>query len=261
MLSNLLNRSIGARVPAAIIAVALALPSTALAAPAGDDTDAAVAEHRRKAEEYYDADEFKLAAAELQEAYALQPTPGHLYNWAQAERLGGDCDKAIPLYRRVLQLNPDLRGDVETNILKCGGEVEAPPPDTPPEGTEDGNEVTDDGPPDKPVYKDWLGATLVGVGVGAGIAGGVLIAVGITNVNEAPNETNEGDYFDAETRGNRQATGGAVLLGVGGALILGGIIRYGVLASRAKKKGKKKKSGTTALVPGPGFGLALSGRF
>lgn len=246
------------RTPAVLVALALAGPQVVSAAPDAEETRRAVKEHEQRAKEFYAVDDYKSAAAELQEAYALDPTVGHLYNWAQSERLGGDCEKAIPLYRRVLELNEELRGDVETNILKCGGSVEAPADTTTPVEVDDGD--GSDAPPDKPVYKDWLGATLVGVGVGAGIAGGALLAVGISTVGEADNEANEGAYYEAENRGNRQATAGAVLLGVGGALIVGGIIRYGVLASRAKKKRKNKGTSAT-LVPGPGFGLALTGRF
>ena len=54
---------------------------------------------------YHDAGEYMKAIAAFKEAYVLAPSPGLLFNIAQAYRLAGDCDDAAWMYRRFLDTN------------------------------------------------------------------------------------------------------------------------------------------------------------
>ena len=48
----------------------------------------------------------EAAVAAFKEAYVLAPSPGLLFNIAQAYRLAGNCDDAAWMYRRFLDTNP-----------------------------------------------------------------------------------------------------------------------------------------------------------
>jgi tetratricopeptide (TPR) repeat protein len=64
---------------------------------------------RRLAEQgrvFHDAGDYARAIAAYKEAYVLAPSPGLLFNLAQAYRLAGDCDDAAWMYRRYLDTNP-----------------------------------------------------------------------------------------------------------------------------------------------------------
>src|SRR5664279_1293069 len=53
-------------------------------------------------------------------AYVLAPSPGLLFNLAQAYRLNGNCDDAAWMYRRFLDTDPsdDLRDLVNDHLAK-----------------------------------------------------------------------------------------------------------------------------------------------
>jgi tetratricopeptide (TPR) repeat protein len=55
---------------------------------------------------FHQAGDYARAIAAFQEAYVLAPSPGLLFNLAQAYRLAGDCDDAAWMYHRYLDTNP-----------------------------------------------------------------------------------------------------------------------------------------------------------
>jgi tetratricopeptide (TPR) repeat protein len=55
---------------------------------------------------YHDAGDYADAIAAFQAAYVIAPSPGLLFNLAQAYRLAGDCNHAAWMYRRYLATNP-----------------------------------------------------------------------------------------------------------------------------------------------------------
>ena len=59
-----------------------------------------------KGRAYHDAGDYPHAIVAFKEAYVLAPSPGLLFNLAQAYRLSGDCDNAAWMYRRFLDTNP-----------------------------------------------------------------------------------------------------------------------------------------------------------
>jgi tetratricopeptide (TPR) repeat protein len=77
-----------------------------------------------KGRAYHHAGDYARAIAAFQEAYVLAPSPGLLFNLAQAYRLAGDCDDAAWMYRRYLDSNPaaERRVLAETHLAaveKC----------------------------------------------------------------------------------------------------------------------------------------------
>jgi tetratricopeptide (TPR) repeat protein len=261
---------------ALIVALSVALPVRATVepptpAPAPETLqDPRAQEHLKRAQAHFDAEAYAKAVPELKAAYAIEPKPFLLYAWAQAERMTGNCRKAVPLYERFLTTNPDAqqRRYAETNILDCaaeteeGGDTDPPDPFDTEAGAEGGGDEAGDDEGDvdpiKPAYKDWLGATFVGLGVAGMVVGGVLIAVGQQEVRESSRATSEDDYFDQVDAGTSKHTAGIVVLGVGGALLLAGVIRYAVLGAKNRKK---RKAQAGLILPRRGVGLGLELRF
>src|SRR5262249_2381033 len=63
---------------------------------------------------------FAEALEAYKAAYVLAPSPGLLFNLAQAYRLNGDCDDAAWMYRRFLETDPrdDLKALVNEHLEK-----------------------------------------------------------------------------------------------------------------------------------------------
>ena len=55
----------------------------------------------------HDLGDYEQAIVAYKQAYLIAPSPGLLFNMAQAYRLEGDCVQAAGFYRRYLQTDPD----------------------------------------------------------------------------------------------------------------------------------------------------------
>lgn len=262
------------RAISATLACTLAFPATAVAAPkAGPQPEAAglsnprAREHFARGQAAFEAEDYERAIPELKAAYALEPNPLLLYAWAQAERFAGRCGKAIELYRKFLESDPGPAQArlAETNILDCEAALSEERPPAPPPAPvitpteEPPSPPPEDEPPPEitPWYRDWVGGTLVGVGAASLVAGGVVFALGRRQASNADAARTEGEYIDEVDAARVKQITGAVLLGVGGALVLGGAIRWGVWSNR--NKGTSVEIGA-ALHPS-GRGLIVQGRF
>jgi len=239
-------------------------------APSGVTNERAL-EHLARAQEAFNREDYAAAIPELKSAYALDPDPTLLYAWAQAERFNGDCKRALELYRRYLDTDPPAkqRNLAEANVVDCEAEVgpAAVAGDTP---ADTGTEVTDpepeatapeastDGPEPKPWFKDWLAPTLAGAGVAAAGTGVAFVILGVQQGEEAPSAVTEMDYLDADDGARTKHTAGWVLVGIGGALIVAGGIRYALLATGPRKS--KAKTEQARLRPRFG-GTGIAFRF
>jgi tetratricopeptide (TPR) repeat protein len=80
----------------------------------------------KKAIEAYKAGKYDEAANLLEKAYKVEPKPEILFALAQAERLGGHCDKALVHYKQLLTQTTELATAkaVQNNLVLCpGGEA------------------------------------------------------------------------------------------------------------------------------------------
>jgi tetratricopeptide (TPR) repeat protein len=59
---------------------------------------------------YHNAGDYGNAIIAFKEAYVMAPSPGLLFNLAQAYRLQGNCDDAALMYRRYLATDPGSEG-------------------------------------------------------------------------------------------------------------------------------------------------------
>jgi tetratricopeptide (TPR) repeat protein len=199
--------------------------------------------HYRHGLELYQKGQFDAAIVELREGLAIDPQPELLYALGQAERKSGHCDRAVEHFQACLALlkDPAAQAAVRVQIERCAveqkeepkAEPEAkpqPPPDTLPEVV--WPEPAPPPPPKRSWIRDPLGGVLTAIGLAGVATGGALIGVARDEGAHAGDSYQR--YADAQ---NAPAlwTGGVVTLSVGGALILGGIIRYAVVARRSRQ--------------------------
>ena len=219
----------------AIVAVlAVVTPTIAFAEPQrAEQVPQKARELAKRGREYHDAGDYTKAVDAYREAYMLAPSPGLLFNIAQAYRLNGDCDDAAWMYRRFLDTNPsaDSRALAESHLAvveKCGhgGLLVIVPP--PIEGAvPDPNAAAPQQHEPATVVSHarekqiGIGIAIVGV---AAIAGATYFAIDAHSAAEQVTATyaNGGKWSDIasiDARGHRSATI-ATALGIGGGAVL-----------------------------------------
>jgi tetratricopeptide (TPR) repeat protein len=258
------------------VVVLLAVPSLAAAQPKKLAPEAK--QHLDLALKAYGADDYETAALEFDAAYKIDPEPSLLYGLAQAKRLGGHCDEALPIYKRYLDTKPTKSqvAAARSGIKLCEAAPKpAPPPDPvkPPDPPPPDPEPPDpppppvvadttvtppppdppppppsDGPP--PWYTDKLGGALTIGGIAAaGVGVGFLVAYrGTMDKADAAEFLDDYDaLLDKATTQRRIAYTG---LAVGSAAIIGGVLVY-VMRDRAPRDGVALGSdGRTLFVAG-----------
>lgn len=207
---------------------------------------------------YHDAGDYSAAVAAFKEAYVLAPSPGLLFNIAQAYRLAGNCDEASWMYRRFLDTNPTgtNRNLAEQHLSvteKCGSgglrmavippklAVKVPHPQGAALGASlgvaaaggDGEMELRDAPElDRArTYKRY--GIVVGAAGGAALIGAGLFALqardAAATVEDKYKKGGEWeDVRDDDARGQRQATYAKVLGVSGGVAVASGVILYAI---------------------------------
>jgi len=225
-----------------IVAFALALSSTAVAQPGASDPKAEAKTHVETGTRLFDAQQYGKAAEEYQQAYLLDPQPLYLYASAQALRLDGNCTRALRSYRAYLRTNPSpLDADkAQKNIDRCEQDLKdhppvtdprvvTPPLTTQPQVLPPAPPPTPTEPPSRSWTRDWAGHALVGGGVIVAATGLVLYLGGRSTIEDHNSSPTYGDFVAG--RGDLDAaklkqTLGVSAIAVGGALVVGGIVRY-----------------------------------
>lgn len=251
--------------------ISLVVGSSAGAALAQDSGNEAKAKkHLDRAAAQADAERWGEAAREIGAAYKLNPQPYLLFVWATAEKRNENCARAVELYEQFLGSSPSKQDAAEARKAfdQCkarlatsdAGAQPDPPgkvpvdPSTTSGGPDPGPMGDDPAPPSggtegTPWYKDPIGDALT-------IAGVVGVGVGISSLALANSSQSKAD--DAEFRDDfqkhlddattRRRIGGAAL-GIGSALIVGGVLRY-VLRDDGKRD-------VSAAVSGDGMVYVL----
>ena len=105
-----------------------------------DDATTRAKELYQQGQAHYAVGEYEAAAEAYQSAYKLKQDPALLFNAAQAQRLAGNLDRALTLYRNLLRFHPNVanRAEVESRIPQLEQQIEearaaklAPPPPAP----------------------------------------------------------------------------------------------------------------------------------
>ena len=247
----------------------------ALGAPASPTlSDPVAVEALAQAKAAFASGDYDAAAAALERAYEAEQDPKLLVAWAQAVRLGGDCPRALELYREYLDgpRTPQEIADTRKLMAECP-EPESPPPAAVPEPVEPQPEpepepkpesverepIVGDQPeppqddPVRPWSRNPAGIALAAsAGVVLGTATGLLIAARVSDANA----DGEGDHTAFRDRLDRAITMERVSIGLyagGAALAVGAAVTFGIAARRNRRT-------TMSLAPHPG-GLSISGRF
>ncbi len=248
--------------------VCLFAPTGVIAAPSryGLENPEAIA-HADAAAAAANVEDYDNAIRHLKAAYAIEPLPVLLYAWAQSERLAGNYRAAVSLYEEFLEQNPegDIANRARVNLLDARSKAQEQGPDPDPsDGTTDETEddpvqepppPPDDEPGPSPLRDEKLAPALLGTGAVIAIVGGVLLGLGRSRVSNSPSAATEDAYFSEIDVGRNLYYAGAATLGAGGLIMVGGAIRYAIVA----KRGKAPRA--SAVVTPHGFGLSLAGRF
>ena len=276
------------RLLAVVLAAATALPAPAVAAPAEPaPMDPQAKAHLDRALELYQKGEHAAAIEEFKAGYAIDPRRDFLFAWAQSERQNGDCVTANELYKRfIAERPPDVQvAAAEKGIEICDKELadkrNAPVGPTPEEVAaaeqarqqaeeeqrraaeeEQRREAEEAAAAERArrFYLDPLGDGLVAGGLVAAITGGALLTVAQVKVQNLADAPTYGDFAadrDAVAAQSRtfRITGG-VLIGVGAALVAGGVARWMIVRS-----GGGKRERPSAWIAPQMTGVALGGRF
>lgn len=177
------------------------------------------------------------------------------YAQAEALRLGGRCDEALPLYAEYLDGGPSQAMQARTAqlIRVCEDEVEAEQarraaleaPDPPPPVAPPPTETSVDTPPRW--YQDPAGDALVALGFSGVVAGGVVLALGVREGDAADDAGNDRAFGQAIERAETRTLAGGITLGVGAALMVGGIVRW-VIVERAHGRNVEFSMGPSGLA-------------
>jgi hypothetical protein len=238
-----------------------AAASFAVAQPARElDMSAEARERFRRGAALAEQRDYDGAAREFEAAYQIDPRKDALFAWAQSERLGGNCLKAVELYRKFLasrDLTPAQTDAAQRPLERCERVVEqaraeealrAKPP-APAAPT-----VVAPASPPPQRRTSIVPALLLGGGVAALAAAGAFYLLSRGDESDARAAVdNYGDYFDAVTRA-RDKQRIAAVAGAGGVLLVGGAL-LGWLGPWGDKEG------VSAWTDGRGGGIALARRY
>lgn len=208
----------------------------------------------------YEEGKFEEAARAFRKAFAIEPSPRYLYAWAQAERESGNCSAAVDLYQQFIEQGASEGGvaAAEENISRCEAQLqqEASRRAREEEEEEERRRALEAASQkqNRPWYLDPLGGSLVGVGMGGLVAGGVLL--GLAGAEAGSSQETVQDFRDSLERERNLWIAGAVVAGVGGVLVAGGVVRWFVV-----KNGQGREQARLRLAPTLPAGGNLEVRF
>jgi outer membrane biosynthesis protein TonB len=201
----------------------------------------------------YSTKDFDTALRELDLAYAADPAPALLYMKAQTLRLAGKCAQAIDIYKRYLELKltAEQTTAAKTGIDTCEKQLAAEPKPVPkpepkpePKLEPKPEPKPEPAPPvavapapivapppaetpgPRPWYKNPVGDGLVvGGAIGIGV-GAVFLAKASSSQTAATHAQLRSDFIADLDAATSQRRIGAVALGAGAALAIGGVIVF-----------------------------------
>jgi hypothetical protein len=202
--------------------------------------------------------EYVAAAEAFGAAYESTKQPVFLYARAQAARLGARCDLALVYYDEFLATGPPEEAvlQAKANRKRCTATeptAVVPPPRMTPQP--DNGKAPSRDTPRRQWIRDPAGGVLVALGGVTGIIGASLIAFATTRDGSAVQAGNEDEYLNRKNAARVQHRVGIAATAVGGAMLIAGITRWGVLAARERKQrvsagvaGSRRGAGLTVSV-------------
>ncbi|MGC4088018.1 MAG: hypothetical protein QM756_08995 [Polyangiaceae bacterium] len=203
----------------------------------------------RRAQAAYDVQDWPTAIKEYRAAYQAEQKPEYLWGLAQSLRMSGDCKAAIMSYKayRRAEVTANQGTAAELMITRCEADLAkqeadaakaastpaatapaaAPAPQAGPSQPAPTAAPAAPPPPEpKKFYQDVLGDVLFVAGAAAAGVGGYFLLSGNSQVKEGNDAATYGKHADSIDEGKKKQTIGAVVLGAGGALLIGATIRF-----------------------------------
>lgn len=182
--------------------------------------------------------DYRVAAAELDAAYAIEPHPELLFVRAEVRRRLDECRAALVLYREFIDSTPSeaARQQAEAGITACEQTLAAsePPPSPPVVEPPPPAPVAEKKPPPK-WQRDPAGGVLLGLGVAA-LAAAAGLGVGAALVAKAAGSTDSQSEHERLAPANvRLLAGTGVAAAVGVGLVVGAALRYRAVARRGRQ--------------------------
>ena len=214
-----------------------------------------------KADAAWSAARYPEAAELYAQAYAETGDIAYLYARAQAEQASGDCVAASATYEAFIATEPlpEAVDAAESALAECRAQLPEPEPEPKPEPEPEPEpepasvaapNATAHRPPRgiRPWYRDPAGAVLVAVG-GAGLGAGVALTIlARTQQAEAERATDVVRYGERNDRAVALSRASIPVLVVGGALAIGGAVRYGLLARRQRAATARVRIGPSLSI-------------
>jgi tetratricopeptide (TPR) repeat protein len=178
----------------------------------------------------HDLGDYDQAIVAYKHAYLIAPSPGLLFNIAQAYRLAGDCSSAAAFYRRYLatSLDPGARRLALRNLALADACAERALPR--PDARAVHAHASSGGAADPGAGERHLGMAVAGIGAVA-LAGGVYFALDARNAGDQVTSAyaHGGTWqsvADLDARGHRSADLATGLFIAGGAAVATGVVLY-----------------------------------
>lgn len=199
----------------------------------------------REAAELTHAKRYAEAAEAYAEAYRDTGAAVHLYSQAMSLRRAGSCTEAIGAFEAFIEQDPP-GADVEaarTQISECQALLARSAPEAPPQAdaaSEPPPPVVVTPPPDQDATQrrwtrdPWGGALVATGGVVAVTGGGLLVA---SATSSAPRDETEQQHRSREASVRNTSIAAFSLIGAGAVLLIGGAVRYALMARRGRAQG------------------------
>ena len=165
-----------------------------------------------KALQSYHDGAYQEAAQAFEAAYSIARHQDLLYAWAQAERLGGDCLTAIPLYRAFLLSTPPQKEATFAlvNLRRC----------------QKTSHSLVGSPPTIPWHKDWVAHSSLLVGLGGLVTSAALQLSAQSDARAAEDADSFQQVQSLDDRVRHKIDYARVGLLLGGSLVAGALLRY-----------------------------------
>jgi tetratricopeptide (TPR) repeat protein len=204
----------------------------------------------------YGEKDWPLAIREFRAGFAIDPRPDFLFAWAQSARLSGDCTAAIDLYQQFIATSPspEQSDAAEKMTARCRETLAAEAPAKAPEPAPPQAEPPPRVPPptapraERAWWKDGWGASFTALGVvGLGVGIGMYVAASSSD-DAAAHASSYDEFALRKDQAASHRTVAAIGLGVGGALLVTGGVRY-LLVHRQHREASST-SVAFSLAPG-----------
>jgi tetratricopeptide (TPR) repeat protein len=237
---------VGSRLPvlaAQLIALAIALGPRSAAAETAPEL-------LKQGIDAYKAGKYEDAIKLIGKSYALEPTSESLFALAQAERLAGKCDLAVPHYRKLIETSTELATAraVQNNLALCVKDEPKSPPAAEPDPVVTAPAQDEPKVVVREVSRTDVVATsmVAGGALATGAAIGLFLSSRSTLDAAADAGTLEG-HDRLEDRGRRDRTLSFIAAGLGAGMIGYAVVRWTILKPARREIAIAPTTGGTML--------------